>query len=146
MKTMNKKVFALMTIFAALSACSNKRSNATLKADVLTLHDVVMNDDGRAENAKIALDSIDKKMPMPGDSAKILSGQLANLSDSMMDWMHRFDPDKQRSNDSATIYFNSQKRLLLKLDSSYQVLLKTSDNYLKKYHVKTGNKMQGMKM
>ena len=54
MKTMNKKVFALITIFAALSACSNKRSNATLKADVLTLHDVVMNDDGRAENAKIA--------------------------------------------------------------------------------------------
>eukprot|EP01037_Dinobryon_pediforme_P007109 gene7109-7174_t len=123
-----------------MGACKNKTDTAALKKEVLTLHDQVMNEDGRAMNDKIALDTVGKKMPMPGDSAKILSAQLSKISDTMMDWMHQFDPDqKGKSDDQMFGYLKSQKTQLLKLDSTYKSLLKVSDSYLKKCNVKPGN-------
>lgn len=150
MKRINKtKMMALLcaSLIAVMSACKSKTDTAALKKEVLTLHDQVMNEDGKAMNDKIALDTVEKKMPVPRDSAKILSSQLSKLSDSMMDWMHQFDPDqKGKSDDQVTSYLNSQKAQLLKLNSTYKSLLKVSDNYLKKCNVKPGNSMQGMKM
>lgn len=135
------------SLIAVMGACKSKIDTAALKKEVLTLHDQVMNEDGKAMNDKIALDAVEKKMPMPGDSAKILSSQLSKLSDSMMDWMHQFDPDRKgKSDDEVTGYLNNQKAQLLKLDSAYKSLLKVSDGYLKKCNVKPGNSMQGMKM
>ena len=147
MNIMKKKIITVITFSVALMACHSKPDNAVLKKEVLTLHDQVMNDDGKAENDKIALDSVGKKMPMAADSAKVLSSQLGKISDSMMDWMHQFDPEqKGKSDDQVTNYLKNQKTQLLKLDSTYKSLLKVSDSYLKKCNVKPGNSMQGMKM
>ena len=106
-----------------------------------------MNEDGKAMNQKMELDSLIKNNIASADSTKALSGDLGKLSDNMMDWMHQFDPEqKGKSKDQLIAYLTEEKAQLMQLDSSYKKLLKSSEDYLKSHHIKTSSNMPGMKM
>ncbi|EHQ31065.1 hypothetical protein [Mucilaginibacter paludis] len=137
----------LLSLIIMLGACKPKTDVNALRKEVLSLHDQVMGEDGKAESNKMALDSMIRAMPAKAENVKPLSDSIGKLSDRMMDWMHKFDPDqKGKSEGQVSSYLSGQKKQLNQLDSTYKVLLKTSGDYLKKQNIKTSDSMPGMKM
>lgn len=138
-----KKIIILCAALAVsgLQSCKTHTDHAALRKEVLGLHDELMNQDGKAMSIKMTLDSL------KSDSAKRLGLQLDTLSSHMMDWMHSFKPDDStRTPEQSGAYFGDEKTKLVKMDSTYKVLLKASADYLKAHHVKAKDGMQGMKM
>lgn len=143
---MKKNIITAVGILLAcscfsLQACHSNKADTDLRKQVRSLHDTLMDLDGKAMSNKMMLDSVAKTMPKQADSAKMYSQHLGMLSDSMMDWMHHFDATQQgKSAEEANAYFTSQKAMLTKMDSSYKAELKTSGEYLKKCNMTPGSK------
>lgn len=149
---MNKIYHAALGLLTALillcNACKPGTDAQALRHNVLQLHDEVMEEDGKAMNNKMALDSLGQSKSPQADTARQLSAQLGHLNDHMMDWMHQFDPEqKGKPAQQVTAYFSLQQKQLTALDSSYKALLSASGNYLKAHKIApTHNPMPGMKM
>jgi len=156
-------LFIALSAILLLQACNNQPAYKAARDQVINLHDELMGDDGLAmtnkarlkaiatpaalQNLKITQPQTDTAMEKAHITAMIK--QLDSVSNAMSDWMNQFNPDVQgKSDQQAVDYFKAEKVKVNKLDSSYKVILKTSDVYLAKFHVKATDsvKAQPMKM
>ena len=138
-----------MFCIAALTSCKSEPEYEAVKQQVMTLHYKLMSDGEFLIQNKKQLDSLangklkewrqdDPKFDTSKEKATI-SEITANLNQAefqMNEWMQAFEPDAQgKSNLEAVIYFNREMVKLKKLDSVYGVVLKQSDDYLKKFNI-----------
>jgi len=154
-------LFAVLSFILLLQAC-NHQPDYKAARDQVNLHDELMGDDGRAMNDKAklkslatpsALHNLKSTQPQTDTATEkthitTMIKQLDSVSNAMSDWMSQFNPDVQgKSDQQAVDYFKAEKIKVNKLDSSYKVILKASDAYLAKFHVKADSvKAQPMKM
>jgi hypothetical protein len=136
--------------FIFISACKNKPDYTDTRKQVLTTHDKVMTDGGKAEGKEMQFDALLKsglkkiKLSQPAlDTAAVrvqvisLNKKLTDADDQMESWMHAYNNDFKGKTDLETLdYFNAQKTKVAKLDSLYQAALKSSDDYLKQLDIK----------
>jgi hypothetical protein len=121
-----------ITLFAglALFGCNNdKKEETALLNDVIKTHDKLMADDGLISKNKIQLDSITTAK----DSVAAYKKLLDSADNSMMDWMHKFNPDfTGKSHTDIMTYLTAQKAEILKLDSQINNAIKASGDYIVK--------------
>ena len=144
-------------------SCSNGSDYKAVREQIVVMHDKIMGEDGQlmSDKAKLknlssvaGLQQIKTAMPQADTAAEklkitTLAKQLDSVSNSMSDWMAAFNPDAEgKTDDQATAYFKGEKVKVTRIDSSYNVLLKTAGDYLKKFNIKpdTAAKSQPMKM
>ena len=154
MFTISKKDIAMASLavcsFIFISACKNKADYTEAQKQVLTIHDKVMADGGKAEGKEMQFNALLKsglkkaKLNQPAldtTATRIqilsLNKKLTDADDQMESWMHAYNNDFKGKTDQATLdYFNDQKTKVAKLDSLYQSALKLSDDYLKQLNIK----------
>ena len=155
-------LFAATGVILLLQACSHQPDYKAARDQVINLHDKLMDDDGLAVNDKLKLKSLatpaalqNLKTAQPQTDTVVekthitsMIKHLDSVSNAMSDWMNQFEPDVQgKSDQQAADYFKAEKLKVNRLDSSYKVVLKTSDAYLAKFHIKADSaKAQPMKM
>jgi len=146
--------------FVLIISCNNKSDYTITQKQVLTLHDKVMNEAGRAEGNEIQLKSLLKagfktaKLNQPNlDTAAVraqiltLNKNLSYADDQMENWMHAYNNNLKGKTDEETLsYFNSEKVKVEKLDSLYQSALRSAGDYLKQSNVKPEASMASGKM
>ena len=119
-----------ITLFAglALLGCNNdKKEETALLNDVIKTHDKLMADDGQIMKNKMQLDSATASK----DSVTAYKKLLDSADNSMMDWMHKFNPDfTGKSHSEIMTYLTTQKAQILKLDSQINSAIKVSGNYI----------------
>ena len=130
-------------------ACKAEPDYKVTRQQVMDLHDKLMIDGEIAIRNKMALDTLaikdlsDLRTKQPSiDTAKEkklileLIGRLNAADEHMMDWMNKFQPDIDgKNNAQAVTYFNAEKVKLVKMDSLYKVVIRDSDDYLKKFNL-----------
>ncbi len=136
--------------FIFISACKNKIDYTEAQKQVLTMHDKVMTDGGKAEDKEMQFNALLKSglnkvtVSQPAlDTAAVrvqiisLNKELSDADDQMESWMHTYNNDFKGKTDQETLdYFIDQKAKVAKLDSLYQSALKLSDDYLKQLNIK----------
>lgn len=153
------KYFAF-PIFAGLLliACQSEPDYKTVRQQVLDQHDQIMMDGEKAMSYKMKLDTLAmaglaklKQQQSSLDTAaehqqiKALTKKLADADEHMNDWMHNFKTDIDgKSNAEAVKYFNKEKIKIKELDSICKVVIKQSNDYLKKFNVKTDTSMKSV--
>jgi uncharacterized lipoprotein NlpE involved in copper resistance len=121
-----------ITLFAglALFGCNNdKKEETALLNDVIKTHDKLMTDDGQIMKNKMLLDSATASK----DSVTVYKKLLDSADNSMMDWMHKFNPDfTGKSHSDIMTYLTAQKAQILKLDSQINSAIKASGDYIQR--------------
>jgi hypothetical protein len=134
-----KKIFYALCFAIAMQGCKPEVNYKAVRQEVITLHDQLMADEGRAMNAKMTLDTLALKpgaANMRNDIAA-LGSKLTFASDEMSKWMENFTSDVTgKSNAEAVAYFEQEKVKVKKLDSLYKTALSQAAIYLKKFNVK----------
>jgi len=140
--------FSILTIF---QACKQQPDYKAIRQQVVNIHDTIMNEDGKLMADKSLLKSMITPVSLnelktaytnidtvaEKAKASTLIHQLDSVSNAMSDWMNQFNPDVQDKNkQQATDYFGLEKVKVSRLDSAYKALLKTSADYLKRFHLK----------
>lgn len=138
-----------MLCIAALNSCKRAPEYEAVKQQVMSLHYKLMSDGEFLVRNKKQLDTLanwklkelkqdDRALDTVKEKAAI-SGIILNLEqaeEKMNEWMQDFEPDAQgKSNLEAVIYFNREMAKLKKLDNVYGVVIKQSDDYLKKFNI-----------
>lgn len=151
MKSIKLK-YTLLTVISILifQACKQPTDYKAIRKEIINIHDTIMNEDGKL----MADQSMLKSMIAPASLAELkkaynidttaekqkattLIHRLDSVSNAMSDWMGQFNPDVQGKNaQQATDYFGLEKVKVSQLDSSYKTILKTTGDYLKKFHLK----------
>lgn len=125
---MKLKNSLLILFLFVLAACDNsKQEQADLQKEVIDTHDILMVQMDDLMNKKLKLDSIAAdfetavvKQPSTDTIAlkstiDSLKSELTKADDSMMQWMHQFNPDYTgKSHEEIMAYLNEQK---VKIDS-----------------------------
>ena len=155
MFTISKKgaAIALLTVcsFIFISACKNKADYTEAQKQVLTIHDKVMADGGKAEGKEMQFIALlksglkkaklsESNLDTAAARVQIISfnKKLTDADDQMENWMHAYNNDFKGKTDQETLdYFNDQKTKVTKLDSLYQSALKLSNDYLKQLDIKS---------
>jgi hypothetical protein len=167
MKYITKKstinLFAALGLVLILQACNQQPAYKAVRGKVIALHDRLMGEDGLAMNSKAklkaletpaALQTVKTSRPqtdtaMEKVQVKTMITRIDSVSNAMSDWMSQFNPDiKGKSDQQAVDYFTAEKVKVNKLDSAYKVILKSSGDYLARFHVKNADtvKTRSMKM
>lgn len=141
-----RKLIGTLLITIAAIACKQQADYKTVRDEVIKLHDVVMEDQGRILRNQMRTKDLLKnmmtiKVQFPAtdtlEEKVALTGLLKNLNDaeeSMNDWMHEFEPDVTgKSNEAAVLYFEAEKVKVVKMDSVFKAQIKSSDAYLNKF-------------
>jgi hypothetical protein len=130
-----KKTLLILLTCAVLVSCSNKKAEkSAIMNDVMKVHEKVMEVDGRVIANRMKLDTLLKQNTLTSkDTALMLNKKLTAAEDAMEDWMHKFDYEQKGKSDVDVItYMNTQKKLIMAIDSQLNVAVTASDLYLKK--------------
>jgi hypothetical protein len=125
---MIKKITIALFAGFALFGCNNdKKDETALLNDVIKTHDKLMTDDGLIMKNKMQLDSNNS----PKDSVATYKKLLDSADNSMMNWMHKFNPDfTGKKHTEIMTYLITQKAQILKLDSQINSAIKVSGDYI----------------
>lgn len=152
---------AVLCALAAFQACKQQPNYKAIRQQVVNVHDTIMSEDGKlmADQSMLksmitpaSLTALKKAYDIDTAAEKLkattLIHRLDSVSNAMSDWMNQFNPDVQGKNArQATDYFGMEKVKVSQLDSSYKVLLETTGEYLRKFHLKpAGSGSMKMKM
>jgi hypothetical protein len=138
-----------------LQSCQNQPDYKAVRQQVIDKHDKIMADGERATNNKMKLDTLAlsglKQLKKANSTLDTLAekqtitsliNKLDDADDKMNDWMHAFKTDVEgKTNKEAVAYFNAEKLKVEQLDSVYKVVLKQTDDYLKKLNIKPDTAM-----
>ena len=99
----------------------------------MNVHEKVMEVDGQVIANRMKLDTLLKGNTLAAkDTALRLNKKLTAAEDAMEDWMHKFDYEQKGKSDEEVItYMNTQKKLIMAIDSELNVAVKESNAYLK---------------
>ncbi|WP_199141999.1 hypothetical protein [Pedobacter sp. ASV12] len=157
MKKIEKIAGMLLLVVALQFSCKQESDYKAVRQEVMDMHDKLMIDGEIAVRYKMQLDTLSKtgiaqkaNADQSIDTAKeqrdiaVLIGHLNKADENMMDWMHAFQPDIDgKSNAQAVAYFKGEKEKLIKMDSLYQIALKQSEAYLKRFGSSLANTHEG---
>ena len=134
-----KKLLLVLFAACALYSCTNRKAEKkAIVGDVIKIHEKVMEVDGRVVANRMKLDTLIKQNKMAAkDSAVLLTKKMTAAEDAMEDWMHKFDYEqKGKSDDDVITYMNTQKKLIMAIDSQLNAAVTESNIYLKKVKAK----------
>jgi hypothetical protein len=152
-KTHNTYIIASLFVLAIFPSCKQQPDYKAIRQQVVNVHDTIMKEDGKL----MADESMLKSMITPARLTNLQKGynidtaaekikatalihRLDSVSDAMSDWMGQFNPDVQNKNaEQARDYFGIERIKVSKLDSSYKVILKSTGEYLGKFHLKAAD-------
>lgn len=144
----------------SFQACKQQADYKAVRKEIINIHDTIMNEDGKlmadesmlksmiAPASLTALKKANNGMDTAAEKLKAttLIHRLDSVSNAMSDWMGKFNPDVQGKNaQQAADYFGIEKVKISQLDSSYKAALKTTGDYLRKFHLKAADS-SAMKM
>jgi hypothetical protein len=134
---MKKLLFILFAASTLYSCTDRKGEKKVIMEDVMKVHEKVMEVEGQVIANRMKLDTLITQNKIAAkDSAEMLVKKMSAAEDAMEDWMHKFDYEqKGKSDDDVITYMNTQKKLIMAIDSQLNLAVKESDTYLK--NVKT---------
>lgn len=105
-----------------LSSCTDpKAQQKALTDDILKTHDKVMDDAGKAQYAKMKLDTLLQRKPELKTDGAPITTELTVADSTMEEWMQKFDPEfKGKSTEEVITYLSAQKKQLSEIDSRLQ--------------------------
>jgi len=130
-----KKLLILILVGLTLAACSDdKKQEESLKAELLKVHDKVMNSDEALMKNKMLLDSLLKR-PAKDTAEKVnikaMDTKLVAAEEAMETWMNGFKPDfVGKSHDDIMKYYGDQKKQITQVDSQMNAAISESNKYL----------------
>ena len=134
-----KKLLLILLAGSLLYSCSNQKGEKkAIMEDVMKVHEKVMEVEGQVIANRMKLDTLINQNKIAGkDSAEMLVKKMSAAEDAMEDWMHKFDYEqKGKSDDDVITYMNTQKKLIMTIDSQLNTAVKESTIYLKTVKIK----------
>lgn len=131
----------------AFTACTDtKKEEKKLEAEVMAIHEKVMGDGETAMQNKMIMDtlilkkdSVKKAFPaidtsVENKTMRNLSSQILKADDAMSDWMHKYNPDfSGKSHEEIMDYLAQQKKTVGQINTRYNSVIQSSNQYLLKF-------------
>jgi len=135
---MKKLLFILFAASTLYSCTDRKGEKKVIMEDVMKVHEKVMEVEGQVIANRMKLDTLITQNKIAAkDSAEMLVKKMSAAEDAMEDWMHKFDYEqKGKSDDDVITYMNTQKKLIMAIDSQLNLAVKESGTYLKNVKIK----------
>jgi|SRR6185503_1153661 len=134
-----KKLLLPLAAGLILFGCADKKAQEKALTDsVMTVHEKVMDEDGKLEDGRTALNAFIKSnaaSPL-ADSARLYLNNLSLADTAMMIWMHGFNPELTKSHEENMAYMGKQKKLIMHIDSQMSAAVAASAKFIAKTKTK----------
>lgn len=136
-----KKILIAAFLGLALISCSDDKKQEKDHLDaLLKLHDKMMGQDDALMKNKSKLDSL-LKLPAKDTAEKVnikaMDTKLLAAEEAMETWMNDFKPDVTgKSHDEIIKYYDSQKKLVMSVDSQMNAAIGETSKYLSNKKIK----------
>ncbi len=134
-----KKLLLPLAAGLLLCGCADKKAQEKALTDtVVTMHEKVMDEDGKLEDNRTALNTLVKNNPSGAlkDSANVYLNKLQLADSAMMIWMHGFSPELTKSHEENMAYMGKQKKLIMHIDSQMSAAVAASAKFIAKTKTK----------
>ena len=116
----------------AYSCGTQKDQVKAAKAEVMEIHDQVMPEMGNLRKLQKAL--VEKSLSKDSaESIKLveLAGNVTSANESMMNWMHDFNPNFQGTEEERLLYFEEQKKSIAQVQKTMLDVLSAAQQALR---------------
>lgn len=146
---MKNRLIITVLLLTFIACKDTKKEEKTLEGQVMDLHEKVMGSNETAMQNKMKMDtlifkkdSVKKVYPALDTSAenkimRNLSLQIVKTDDKMSDWMNNYNPDfSGKTHEEIIKYLDQQKKTVEQINTQYNTVIHTSNQYLLKYKKK----------
>ncbi|WP_316735451.1 hypothetical protein [Pedobacter aquatilis] len=130
-----KPSFFVVVIFLlslGFTSCTQQEDYKQVRAEVVAIHDKVMQDADMAYIQRKALDSVIHQMK-PAEVLRVQAvlSEIDKANHEMEEWMEHFEPDVTgKSNEQSVSYFKAELGKVKNLDQHYKRAMTRADYYL----------------